>query len=498
MEDEAAMLRAQLRSLRAEFDQFRDHLPDALVEADIATTRLTYLNQMATLLFGYTPEDVAAGLEGTRLLGPEAAERVLREVELYTAESLRTGKPYERSKTQELVEVTMIRKDGSTFPAEVQGSFVLDEAGLPRRVRFNIRDVGARHRAEAELRTASERLTFLAGHAPVILFAVDGHGVLTECIGRGGDWFEWGPRFDGIGRHVTDLAESFPEYAELLGALMPGGTVTARFSIGTHTVLDVRAEPVNPENPEAEGIVGVAVDVTELVRAEAALCQSQKLESLGQLAGGVAHDFNNVLASVLGVATMLKRSPGIPDSDRESLEIIETAALRGAEISGRLLAFARGGERPFQPTDLRAVLREVHGLAHHTMGPGVTIRMERPATEIVVRGDAGQLSQALLNLVLNARDAMPGGGVITLVATVEDGEAVVRVADTGTGMTAATAARVYEPFFTTKPTGSGTGLGAAIVWRIVQAHGGTIGLQTAPGEGTVFTIRIPVYKVDVV
>ncbi|MBK6661823.1 MAG: hypothetical protein IPG47_03410 [Thermoflexaceae bacterium] len=405
VEDEAAMLRAQLRSLRAEFDQFRDHLPDALVEADIATTRLTYLNHMATLLFGYTPEDVAAGLEGTRLLGPEAAARVLREVEHYTAESLRTGTPYERS---------------------------------------------------------------------------------------------WGPRFDGIGRHVTDLAESFPEYAELLGALMPGGAVTPRFSIGTHTVLDVRAEPVNPESPEADGIVGVAVDVTELVRAEAALRQSQKLESLGQLAGGVAHDFNNVLASVLGVATMLKRSPGIPESDRESLEIIETAALRGAEISGRLLAFARGGERPFQPTDLRAVLREVHGLAHHTMGPGVTIRMERPATEIVVRGDAGQLSQALLNLVLNARDAMPGGGVITLAATVEEGDAVVRVADTGTGMTAATAARVYEPFFTTKPTGSGTGLGAAIVWRIVQAHGGTIGLQTAPGEGTVFTIRIPVYKVDVV
>jgi len=486
-ESDAASLRAELASLRAEFDQFRDHLPDALVEADIATSRLTYLNRMATAIFGYTRADVAAGMNGTDLLTPDGAAMVLSEVARLTWESLATGKPYQRTGTQDLVEVTMVRKDGSTFPAEVQGSFVLDAEGLPRRVRFNIRDVSERHRSIAELRAASEKLVFLAGHAPVILFAFDGNGRLTECIGRGGDWWELGPRFDGIGRHVSDLIASYPGWAELLRAVSAGTAVAARFAVGGGVVLDVRAEPVGP----GEGVVGVAVDVSELVRAEAELRQSQKLESLGQLAGGIAHDFNNVLASVLGVASMLRRSPGMPEADRESLEIIETAAQRGAEISGRLLAFARGGDRPFGPVDLRAVLREVRALASPSMGEGVTVRLEDGPEAIVVRGDAGQLSQAVLNLVLNARDAMPSGGNVTLSARAERGMAVLRVTDTGTGMDQATAARVFEPFFTTKPAGSGTGLGAAIVWRIVEAHGGTIEVETAPGAGTTFTVRIP-------
>ncbi len=485
-ESEAASLRAELAILRAEFDQFRDHLPDALVEADIATSRLTYLNHMATTLFGYTPADVTAGLDGTALLTPDGAAMVLDEVARLTAESLATGKPYRRTGTQDLVEVTMVRKDGSMFPAEVQGSFVLDAAGMPRRVRFNIRDVSERHRAQAELQMASERLLFLAGHAPVILFAFDGDGFLTECIGRGGDWWASGPRFDGIGRHISDLIASYPNWADLLRAVAPGTAVAARFGVGT-TVLDVRTEPVGP----GEGVVGVAVDVSELVRAEGALRQSQKLESLGQLAGGIAHDFNNVLASVLGVASMLRRSAGLGETDRESLEIIETAAQRGAEISGRLLAFARGGERPFAPLDLRAVLREVKALASPSMGEGVTVRLEDGLEPVMVRGDAGQLSQAVLNLVLNARDAMPSGGSVTLAAGVEQGMGVLRVADTGMGMDGATAARVFEPFFTTKPAGSGTGLGAAIVWRIVEAHGGTIEVETSPGAGTMFTVRIP-------
>ncbi len=217
---------------------------------------------------------------------------------------------------------------------------------------------------------------------------------------------------------------------------------------------------------------------------------AERLEALGKLAGGVAHDFNNQLAVILSSADLLRPRLTEPRSIR-LLEGVITAAERSSALTARLLAFGRRGSIENGPVDLHAVVIETVQLAERTLGPSIAIAHELRASRSIVQGNAGLLHNALLNLALNARDAMPGGGSLRF-ATRDDGDRLLlEVADSGCGMDDGVLARLFEPFFTTKPAGKGNGLGLPAVYGTVTGMGGTITVRSAVGNGTTFCLSLP-------
>jgi len=271
----------------------------------------------------------------------------------------------------------------------------------------------------------------------------------------------------------------------------PGGLSRAVVgAMGARIPLAWRAgiAEFTPGNPV---LVCVTTSAAERFTADQAAVQAQKMEALGTLAGGVAHDFNNLLAAILGFAGLLKLSDGLDEESREQVYNIEQAARRGADIAGRLLAFSRGGLARFVRLDLRDVVSETLRLAAPTFGNGVEAELILPAAPVWVEGDFAQLQQAVLNVVLNARDAVHDGGVVTIRLTAEDERVRLLVSDTGSGVPESVQARIFEPFFTTKAPGIGTGLGLAITFGIVRGHGGEVQLQSPPGRGATFIISLP-------
>ncbi|MGH2610187.1 MAG: ATP-binding protein, partial [Tepidiformaceae bacterium] len=261
---------------------------------------------------------------------------------------------------------------------------------------------------------------------------------------------------------------------------------------GLPVEVDIVASPMSAAGREAVLVLGR--EASERKALQRQLTQGQKMESLGTMAGAVAHDFNNLLTTILGFAGLLKRSTALEDDDRENLALIEEAAHRAADLTGRLLSFARGGLVRFGPIDLRQVIEDTMRLTEPALDEEIAVAVELPGEPVMVEGDAGQVQQALVNMVLNARDAMSGGGTISISLDHDGDDAVITFDDSGPGMDEETRTRIFEPFFTTKPAGSGTGLGMAITYGIVQGHHGTIVLESAPGEGTHFTIRLPLLR----
>jgi signal transduction histidine kinase/ActR/RegA family two-component response regulator len=232
--------------------------------------------------------------------------------------------------------------------------------------------------------------------------------------------------------------------------------------------------------------------------------QSQKLEAVGLLAGGVAHDFNNLLAAILGHADLLALEAPPGSEVAEASRTISQAAQRAAELTRQLLAFARLGQHRQEPVDLHALVQEATSLLGRTLDKSIRIETRLLAPLHHVLGDPGQLQQVIVNLAVNARDAMPVGGTLTLetsnqrrdgagtpASTGPEAWLLLVVGDTGTGIPASHLERIFEPFFTTKPEGRGTGLGLATVYGIAKAHGGDVGVESQQDVGTRFTVSLP-------
>lgn len=284
-----------------------------------------------------------------------------------------------------------------------------------------------------------------------------------------------------------ELAANLRELVESGGFVAPERRFRRRD--GSEIVVDVVASRV--DLPDGETVVAVfGRDVSDRLVIQRQLVQAQKMESLGQMAGMVAHDFNNILTAILGFASMLKRSPRLNRDEQESVALIEQAARRAADLSGRLLAFSRGGLVRYGLVDLREVVRDTLRLAEPAL-QRLHVEVSLPASPMLVEGDEGQLQQAVLNILLNSRDAMPEGGTVRIEGFVDGETASLAIADDGPGMDEETRARAFEPFFTTKPPGQGTGLGLAIVYGVVQAHKGRVAVESAPGAGTAFLISLP-------
>ena len=272
---------------------------------------------------------------------------------------------------------------------------------------------------------------------------------------------------------------------------------------GTTRWIHDRAFPVRGENGEVVRVVGTAEDITERRQLQEQFLQSQKLEAIGQLAGGVAHDFNNILTVIQGYGSLLMMSDQSLSERKDAVEQIVRASEQAANLTRQLLAFSRRQVMQTRVLDLNEIVTSLTKMLQRLVGEDVHLQLNLHPHALLTRADAGMIDQVLLNLVVNARDAMPGGGRLFIETneqtfTAEEAASVVEaspgryvslsVTDTGSGMTPEILPRIFEPFFTTKELGKGTGLGLATVFGIVKQHGGALTVQSEAGKGTTFQV----------
>jgi PAS domain S-box-containing protein len=273
--------------------------------------------------------------------------------------------------------------------------------------------------------------------------------------------------------------------------------------------LQLVAEPLVDETGAATGAIYIVTDISERKRLEEQLRQAQKMEAVGKLAGGVAHDFNNLLTVILGNVALLQAGRKSDDPASEPLRTIEHAAARAADLIRQLLGFSRRTLLWLRPTDLHVCAEDVIAILRRTRDPRVNLRVETVPDLWTVQADPNQINQVLMNLCLNAQEAMPEGGRLLLRtenAVLSEAEARrhpggrpgefvrLRVEDTGHGIPPEILPRIFEPFFTTKPPGKGTGLGLAMVFGIVQQHQGWVECTSEAGQGACFTIYLPRFQ----
>jgi len=259
------------------------------------------------------------------------------------------------------------------------------------------------------------------------------------------------------------------------------------------------AFPVRNPAGEVFRVAGLTEDITERKSLEQQFLQAQRMDAIGQLSGGIAHDFNNLLTAISSCCDLLRASVQDKEKPRSYLEIIQTAVQRGASLTRQLLTFSRRQVLTPQVLDLNTVVHGMTDMLRRVIGDDIRLDLELCTSPCRVNADTGQMEQVLMNLCVNARDAMPQGGRLSIttlgkVTHISQGNAAqvaLRVTDTGSGMDAATQARVFEPFFTTKEVGKGTGLGLSTVYGIVRQCGGSIILESKPGCGASFTIFLP-------
>ncbi len=348
------------------------------------------------------------------------------------------------------------------------------------------------------LHDSEDRYRALFEQAPDALFLLDGARRIVDVNPAAEALAERG-RDEMVGHVLCDVVPLEDRGVER-------GVTRVTRADGTSRMVGIVTGPAAVAGTDAGTLLSVRdLSERESMKGQLRAAHGQKMEAIGALAGGVAHDFNNLLGAILMSAAELRAGVAGPEL-KDAVETVEQAARRASELTRQLLRFARRGAVDAEPVDMGDVVTNVVRLCRRTLGPSIGIESAVAADVPVVMGEEGQLEQAILNLCINARDAMPGGGTLRLeVGSVAlnaeqarelDGAepgtyTVVSVTDSGTGMTPEVQRRVYEPFFTTKPSGKGTGLGLAMVYGAVHAHAGAIGLVSAPGRGTTFHLYLP-------
>lgn len=353
---------------------------------------------------------------------------------------------------------------------------------LRRRVHVQTDQISRRLKREAQLEARYRELFESAGDA---IFALDAAGVLTD-INQAGRILMGLAKGDSLLKAVT--RESLPVARELLECVAPITREITLVGPDGPTVLEVSARPA-VDSGSSTGVQAIARDLTQRRRIEADQRQAQKMEAIGRLAGGVAHDFNNLLTVINGNAEVLRTR--LNKNDTGLVDEIARAGEHAATLTRQLLTFSRKeivAPRILCPNSIISTLRKMLG---RLLGARVELIADLDEEVGNIRIDPGQLEQVLVNLAINARDAMPTGGSLTIRTRAREDSVFIEVVDNGLGMDAATVKRAFEPFFTTKAAGEGTGLGLATVKSIVEQAGGSINVQSECGRGTAFIIEFP-------
>ena len=376
------------------------------------------------------------------------------------------------------------------------------------------RDIGRQKRIEEELRKSEERYRSLIQGAVYGIYRTTADGRILDANPALAHMLGYDTVDALLAVNMNDVYRPAMQRQALIERYRREGNealsteVTWQRRDGTLITVHLAAHVVHLDDG-LNCFEGIAEDVTEKRALEEQLRQAQKMEAVGRLARGIAHDFNNVLAAILGSADLLLLRLKRHDSAREDAEAIQKAAERGAALTKQLMAFSRSRSMPAQLLDLNVVIRQMIAMLQRLAGEAVPIRVETAAAPTQVSVEPGQLDQVLLNLVVNARDAMPNGGRIDIEIgpiTLDDRNtarypglpsgpyARIAVRDTGVGISPDMAPHVFEPFFTTKEPSKGTGLGLSIVYGIAKECGGTVTFSTKPDEGTTFEVLLPLQE----
>lgn len=462
--------------------------------------RITFVNRRLCELVGVEEEDLLR-------------KDLLTHVHPDDHGRIREGMVHRQDGISESYEIRIQRADGdqlwvllSVAPlAGADGEFAGSVATLA--------DITARIEADRELEERERRFRSFVEKASDLISTLDAEGLmgyqspsLERILGYEPDDLRGRSLFDLVHPDDREMVEdTWSELMEAPGTSVQIGPFRLHHKDGSWRTMTATLTNLL-DDPSVGAIVSNAHDVTEQQELARQLRQSQKMEAVGRLAGGIAHDFNNLLTVIRSETDLilLDLEGGSPLA--KEVELIQTAADRAATLTSQLLSFSR--EQVLQPrvTDLSSVVREVSGLLERVIGEDVRIDVDAPGGLPPVRVDPAQLGQVVLNLGINARDAMPDGGILTLSTYADEVDAeraemveglkaghytVLCIADTGIGMDEETRARAFEPFFTTKGHNKGTGLGLAMTYGFVKQSGGTIHVESEPGEGTIFVIRFP-------
>lgn len=405
-------------------------------------------------------------------------------------------------------ESRMRRVDGSEVWV-LENSYVVDALG-DQHVEGTVVDITQKKRAESDFAKQHALMRAVFESTPDMLFFKGRDGCYRGCNQAFERYFGV-QESEVIGKRIRDV---FPEIqAELekedqfvYETRMPSRAERWFGTGGNRRLIESVLTPLIDEDGNVLGLLGVGRDITDRRKSEEQLRQSSKMEAIGQLAGGVAHDFNNLLTIILGSLQLAASSIPEGHEARDSLADVEAAARRAAELTGQLLGFARRAPMSMVPTDLNRCVQTTVAILRRALDPRIVVVASPSRGAWLVDAAAPQIEQVLMNVLLNARDAMPGGGTINVsIQNVEVSEARARdvldarpgdhvrisVEDTGVGIDEESISRIFEPFFTTKPTGQGTGLGLAMAYGIVRQHKGWIECQSTRGKGARFDIYLP-------
>ncbi|HEY6871580.1 MAG TPA: PAS domain S-box protein [Geobacteraceae bacterium] len=494
---------AQHREAKEEWERTFDTVPDLLAILDNGH-RIVRVNRAMADLLGMSKDEVIGNRLYEHFRGAEMHPEISHVSELLAAGATYFAEVYlERLQRFFLVTVSpLLKADGGMI-----GSVCV------------ARDITERKRVEGALRNSEEefRALFEASRDAIMILDRDG---FLDCNKAALDMFGCASKEQLLARHPCELSvpqqngeDSFAAVEERIEAAYAEGYQfferLHRRSDGTLFPAEVQ---LNRFELRGKAVLQAVIrDITERKKLKEQLWQSQKMEAIGQLAGGVAHDFNNILTAIIGFANLVEMKMDKHDPSLQYLEQVLAAANRAAHLTQGLLAFSRRQVINPQPVDLNSIIANLEKLLKRLISEEIELHISPAGRDLVVMADAGQIDQVLMNLATNARDAMPDGGALAIETGLFEmtndyiekhgfgshGQyAMLAIRDSGAGMDEATRNRVFEPFFTTKEVGKGTGLGLAIVYGIVKQHNGFINVSSEPGKGTAFNIYFPLVPVE--
>lgn len=468
---------------------------DAIEVVEPGTGRILDVNETACRMLGYTRDELLALTIFD--LDPQADP----------ASYARLGDGLKKAGSA-TIEGVHRRKDGSVYPVEVS----LSQVTLDRDYGVTIvRDISERKLAEASLRREQELFHSLVTAIPDNVYFKDRQSRFVQINDAMARRSGLKNAAEAIGKTDSDIftsehaRQALADEQRIMETGVPLIDVEEKetWPDGKVTWVSSTKVPLRDTDGRITGLVGISRDITERKSLEARYLQAQKMEAFGQLAGGVAHDFNNILGVILMQINLLQLESGLTGKLVSGLAELERYAARGASLTRQLLLFSRRQSMESRALDLRTVLEDASKMLRRVLGEHITYDLQAGDKVLWVEADPGMIEQVLMNLCINARDAMPGGGRLTVdlrsevrMAPASAGGLAgefcrLAVSDTGCGMDEATKARIFEPFFTTKPAGKGTGLGLATVYGIIRQHRGWVEVESAPGAGTTFRIYLP-------
>jgi PAS domain S-box-containing protein len=503
---ERRMAEKALRESEAKFRAVVENSHEGVIFTKV-NGELLYRSSASERITGYTNEERLAGT-GFEHIHPDDQPQVRR---VWDEMLKHPGSVHE-------VTYRINHKDGTWRSVEVILQNHLDNPNIGAIV-GTARDITERVRAEEQLRLSQQKLQTATRHflavatcVPDLIWSMDLAGRFTYASPAIERLFGWTvEEFLQLSRRDTAAPGHFEQdtllfEAELKKAALPDYDRNRVLTIeaermrqdGSAFWAEINCSLIWSDNGYPVGWTGVTRDITERRKAEAdreklwlQLAQAQKMDSIGRLAGGVAHDFNNLLTVINGYSALALFQLAPADPVRHQMDEIHKAGERAAALTRQLLAFSRKQILQPRSLEINRVLEEMRSMLQRLMGEDVEVRFSLSTSNPSLRADPHQLEQVIMNLSVNARDAMPRGGSLTVATDLVEGNVMLSVSDTGFGMDEATRERIFEPFFTTKRAGEGTGLGLSMVQGIIEQSGGHISVFSEPGEGTTFTVYLP-------